>query len=244
MRASAIAREQCRPRPPADALRVPIRPRLLTRTPPGLSRRQFFFTSGEPPDRIAAAGRRRRLPRRHTGDAGTDSQRANQNRRGNGRKKANRTGGCKERLRRRRRNVSMTHRPRNKRSPSSPVSFPFSAARTGAKSPRILGRFAGAVPMGICGHAMAIARLGLVPFKNRCCKDQTVTTSEAQILSRIARIHVFAHAAQTTHAWGRGAGEGTGSSATTRVPILRVPMLTRCVGSDPYDKSRMAVITP
>jgi hypothetical protein len=69
---------------------------------------------GRPPDRIAAAGRRKRLPRCHTGDAGTDSQRANQNRRGNGRKKANRTGGCKERLRRRRRNVSITHRSRKR----------------------------------------------------------------------------------------------------------------------------------
>ena len=191
---------------------------------------------GRPPDRIAAAGRRKRLPCCHTGDAGTDSQRANQKRRGNCQKKANRTGGCKERLRRRRRNVSITHRSRKRvlrrpwsllrpppRAPErnrpessagSPVRRPWARAANRWRPPN------------------AIPQSGLVPFENRYCKDQTVPTSEARILSRIARIYVFAHAAQTTHAWRRGVPEGNRPVGTTRVPIL-----TRCVGSNPYDKS-------
>jgi hypothetical protein len=87
------------------------------------------------------------------------SQRANQTLKGNGRKKANRTGGCKERLRRLRLNVSTTHGLCEKRSPSPSVSLSSPAERAPDRSPRMLGRSDGVALVATGDCSIAPARL-------------------------------------------------------------------------------------
>jgi hypothetical protein len=150
------------------------------------------------PDRIAAAERRRHLSLRRTGDAGTDSQRANQTLRGMAERKRigreaakNGCAGCDSTSRRRTAPVKSV--PRSPRFLCLPRRTRTGSIAPNARPIRRCGARGHVQPLD-CNCSIAAARSGHAPFENRCCKDQTVTALGAQILSRIARIHVVTYA--------------------------------------------------